>query len=111
MLNSYYDYLVVTDSKNIFQLLKELFKKLKPVFCDRMSFVVFGISYIVLMSPAIVGYILGLIFEVKGAVAFATGYIILTSTTSLPVPIIPVCFGSVAIYRRIKKNKELKGNK
>ena len=105
----YYEYLQIESSRWLVDSLREGCKYLKSIFTDWKCYLVFIVTWLVLMSPAIVGYTIGIIFDNKYALTLATGYIALTSVSPIPVPIIPMCFASVIIYKkRISQRRNLK---
>lgn len=81
---------------------KELKQKLK----DPTFFIAFVITWILLESPAIFGYIVYFVTKAEKWLVIATGWVALTAPP-LPIPVLPisvtVAFAVVAIKKKIKK--------
>lgn len=79
----------------------EILKKIKN---DKVGLIAFFIIWLVLMSPAVVGVAIGVIFGNKYMLGVGIFWITLTSTTPFPVPVVPTSLaGAIIISKEVKR--------
>jgi len=80
------------------------FKILKIIQHDKIGLIAFAIIWCLLMSPALVGVAIGVLFRNNYMLGIGLFWITLTSTTPFPVPVVPTALaGAIITSKGVRK--------
>lgn len=109
-MGDFYEYMFKIKPAFSKEQIKRGWKDVKIAFSDKWSYAIFALTWLFLMSPAIVGGILGIIFKVKWGYGLMTGWIAFTAGP-IPFPVIAMCVGNIFLVKKIKKSLQNKKRK